>query len=58
MNKDFDYDFYIYINNLNHKFIYDSEKAFEDYENNKSSRIYCMDKEKLKNLREIIKFIY
>ena len=50
MNKDFDYDFYIYINNLNHKFIYDSEKALEDYKNNKSSRIYCMDKEKLKKL--------
>jgi hypothetical protein len=49
MNKDFDYDFYIYINNLNPKIIHNSKIALEDYENNKSSRTFCIDKEKLKD---------
>ena len=49
MNKDFDYDFYIYINNLNQKLIYNYDKALEDYKNNTNSRVFCMDKDKLKD---------
>ena len=55
LNNEFDYDFYIYVNNLNSKKIKNIDLALKDYKKNKSKRILHQDKEKLK---EFDWFIY
>jgi hypothetical protein len=54
MTNNFDYSFYIYINNLNQEIINNEEKALEDYELNKKDRIFELERSKIKELDPII----